>query len=80
MALSFATDIKPLFTTMDQDHMLNQVGLFDLWKYDDVKANADAILAAVKDGSMPPSGSGEPAWPPSQVDKFKQWMDGGFQP
>jgi hypothetical protein len=30
MALSFAADIKPMFAAMDQDHMLNQVGLFDL--------------------------------------------------
>lgn len=80
MALSFVTDIKPLFSAMDQDHMLNQVGLFDLWKYNDVKANASAIYNSVKNGSMPPPGSGETRWPQSQVDKFKQWMDGGFQP
>lgn len=80
MALSFAADIKPLFTAMDQDHMLNQIGLFDLWSYADVKANADAIYSAVKNGNMPPPGSGESQWPASQVDKFKQWIDGGLQP
>jgi hypothetical protein len=80
MPLSFGTDIKPLFTAMDQDHMLNQVGLFDLWKYDDVKAHADDILGAVTDGSMPPPGNGEEQWSPSQVKKFKDWMDGGFLP
>ncbi len=64
---------------MDQDHMLNQVGMFDLWSYDDVKANADAILGAVIDGSMPPPDSGEARWLQSQIDKFKQWMDDGFQ-
>jgi hypothetical protein len=80
MAISFATDIKPLFSALDQDHMLNQVGMFDLWKYDDVKANASAIYGAVKAGSMPPPDSGEQRWPQSQVDTFKQWMDDGFQP
>jgi hypothetical protein len=80
MALSFAADIKPLFTAMDRDHMLNQVGMFDLWSYDDVKANASAIYSAVKNGTMPPPSSGEKRWPSTQVDKFKQWMDGGFQP
>jgi hypothetical protein len=79
MPVSFVADIKPLFTAMDQDHMLNQVGMFDLWSYDDVKANADAILGAVTDGSMPPSGSGEPPWTQSQISTFKQWMDDGFQ-
>lgn len=76
MPLSFATDIKPMFTATDQDHMLNQVGMFDLWKYDDVKANADSIYDAVENGSMPP---GEP-WTPAQVAKFKQWMDDGLKP
>jgi hypothetical protein len=80
MALSFATDIKQMFTAMDQDHMLNQVGMFDLWNYGDVKANADAIYEAVNAGSMPPSDSGEAAWSASQVSKFKQWIDEGLQP
>ena len=53
MALSFATDIKPMFTAMDQDHMLNQQGMFNLWDYNDVKTNASAILGAVKSGRMP---------------------------
>lgn len=80
MAVSFATDIKPLFTAMDRDHMLNQVGLFDLWSYDDVKANANAIYDAVKNHTMPPPGSGEASWAAAQVGKFKQWIDGGYQP
>jgi len=80
MPLSFVTDIKPMFTAMDQDHMLNQVGMFDLWNYNDVKANADAIYEAVKDGSMPPPDSGEAPWSASQVSKFKQWIDDGLQP
>jgi hypothetical protein len=80
MPLSFATDIKPMFTAMDQDHMLNQVGLFDLWNYADVKTNATAIYNDVKSGRMPPSASGETRWTPDQVAKFKQWMDENFPP
>jgi len=80
MPISFAADIKPLFTAMDQDHMLNQVGMFDLWSHSDVKANANTIYGAVFNGSMPPPGSGEARWPQSQIDKFKAWMDGGFEP
>ena len=80
MALSFASDIRPMFTAMDQDHMLNQIGLFDLWNYSDVKSNAPAILNAVQSGSMPPSDSGEPPWTPGQVAKFKQWMDENSPP
>jgi hypothetical protein len=80
MGLSFATDIKPMFTAMDQDHMLNQVGLFDLWNYDDVKSNATAIYNDVQSGRMPPSDSGEPRWSPDKVATFKQWMDENFPP
>jgi hypothetical protein len=80
MALSFATDIKSMFTAMDQDHMLNQVGLFDLWNYDDVKSNAMSIYRAVQSGSMPPGGSGETRWTQAKVDQFKQWMDDGSPP
>lgn len=79
MALSFAKDIKPMFTAMDQDHMLNQVGMFDLWSYDDVKSNATSIYSSVEAGTMPPSGSGA-QWTPAMVAKFKRWMDDGFQP
>ena len=76
MALSYKTDIKPLFTALDQDHMLNQQGMFDLWSYDDVQANADIIYTAVKSGRMPPEKGSQ--WPADRVAKFKQWMDEGY--
>lgn len=79
MALSYATDIKPLFNAVDQDHMLNQQGMFDLWNYNDVKTNADLILGAVSSGHMPPKKDGGP-WPPAKVATFKQWKDEGCQP
>ena len=68
--LSFETDIKPMFRERDRNSMH---GHFDLWSYDDVSAHADAILAAVADGSMPCDG----AWPEAQVDRFQKWLDAG---
>ena len=68
--LSFETDIKPMFRERDRNSM---DGFFDLWSYDDVSANSDAILAAVADGSMPCDG----AWPKDQVDRFQQWVEAG---
>jgi hypothetical protein len=50
--------------------------MLDLWSYDDVKGNADAILDAVSNGRMPP---GAP-WPADKVGIFKQWIDDGCQP
>ena len=49
---------------------------FDLWSYDDVKENADAILERLENGDMP---CDEP-WPAEQVETFKQWVADGAQP
>jgi len=73
MALSFASDIKPLFTSKDRDHMMF---MLDLWSYDDVKSNASEIYDSVKEGRMPPGGP----WPSDQVSRFKSWMDEGYAP
>jgi hypothetical protein len=78
MALSFAGDIKGLFEAIDQDHMLNQQGLFDLWNYDDVKTNASDILNVVTSGRMPPEP--ERRWTPENVQKFRDWIEEGCQP
>jgi hypothetical protein len=78
MALSFATDIKPLFTKDDQSHMgPDGQGMFDLWNYDDVKANASDILDAVKSKRMPPPRDKRP-WTPEMVQKLQDWIDAGY--
>jgi hypothetical protein len=68
--ISFAEDIKPLFRERDRESMK---WAFDLWSYDDVAANNDAILGRLKDGSMPCDG----AWPPEQVELYQTWVDAG---
>jgi hypothetical protein len=67
---SFETDIKPLFRESDRSAMLSR---FDLWSYDDVSENADAILHAVRAGYMPCDG----AWPSERVDLLQGWVEGG---
>ena len=67
---SFENDIKPLFNDRDRGSMLSA---FDLWAYDDVSNNADAILQAVGNGSMPCYGQ----WPAEQVDLLQRWVEGG---
>jgi hypothetical protein len=68
-APSFESDIKPLFRESDREAML---AAFDLWSFDDVKANADKIVAAVRAGSMPC----DLQWPEEQVDLLQSWIDG----
>jgi hypothetical protein len=46
---------------------------FDLWSYDDVKANAEAILEQLTGGNMPCDG----AWRDEQVELFRAWIADG---
>jgi hypothetical protein len=68
--ISFRQDIKPLFRERDRDSMSSK---FDLWSYDDVARWNDAILARLRDGSMPCDG----AWSEEQVARFEEWVAAG---
>ncbi len=68
--ISFEQDIKPLFREGDRESMK---WAFDLWSYDDVARNSDAILGRLRDGTMPCDG----AWPDEQVDLFQGWVEAG---
>jgi hypothetical protein len=70
---SFEADIKPLFREGDRHSM---EFAFDLWSYDDVSQNADAILGRLRNGSMPCDG----AWPDDQVERFQGWVQSGKHP
>jgi len=59
------------FRETDRDSMLSS---FDLWDYDDVAANAVAILDRLEEGDMPCDG----AWPQGQVAAFSVWIDAGM--
>jgi hypothetical protein len=75
MALSFATDIRPLFRDEPDVKTMKRMGL-DLSSYEDVKANAEGIYSRLEDGSMPCDGP----WPKDQVSLFKRWMDEEMNP
>jgi len=69
-APTFENDIRSLFRERDRASMLD---FFDLWSFDDVKTNADAILAAVRAGSMPC----DAPWSTEKVDLLERWVDSG---
>lgn len=73
MALSFATDILPLFRAGDIACMKNAGVELDDPAWMCVAANARSVYDAVAGGSMPPD---EP-WPAERVARFKAWMDAG---
>jgi hypothetical protein len=68
--ISFEQDVKPLFRERDREAMRRA---FDLWSHDDVARNSDAILARLREGTMPCDG----AWPDEQVALLQRWVDAG---
>jgi hypothetical protein len=75
--LSFAQDIRPMFTNMDVDHMKKAMDLSDRAS---VFQHAQAIYESVSSGHMPPTSCGEPRWTPDMCAKFKKWQEQGGQP
>ena len=73
-ALSFATDIRPLFRDKDIKAMKG-IGI-DLSSYEDVKKRARDIYARLSAKKMPCDGP----WSENNVQKFKQWLEGGMEP
>jgi hypothetical protein len=77
---SFSRDIRPMFTAIDVDHMRRLGFLLDDFSFMSDPNNAQNVLAKVTSGQMPPPNSGENPWSPAQVQKFSDWMNGGYQP
>ena len=69
----YETHIRQLVRLIDRENM---AWAFDLWDYDQVRANADAILLRTN-VDMPPPPYGGP-WPAEWVALFQRWKDEGF--
>ncbi len=69
----FDQDIRPMFREFDRTEM---EWAFDLWNYDDVKENAEAILERLETGDMPCDGE----WTEEQIEQFRTWMREGTPP
>jgi hypothetical protein len=74
MALSFATDIRPLFREGDVACMKHAGIALDEAAWMCVPANAQLVYGAVAAGKMPP----DAPWGKETVAKFKEWMDAGL--
>jgi len=79
MAVSFATDIVPLFQPADITCMGRMGVMLAEYDYMSVPKNASNVLDHL-DGSSPPQMPPSGAWPQSQIDLFKSWIAGGYQP
>jgi hypothetical protein len=87
--VSFATDIKVMFTQTDLRCMSAQGVALDDYNYmsDPTPdgdypdhANARHVYGRLTGDETPRMPHGEPFWGQAALDTFKHWMDGGFQP
>ena len=72
----FELHIRPMMRLLDREKMLSIAG-FDLWDYEDVKAEAKDILDHLK-LDMPPEHAGGP-WPKEWIKLFERWTKTGFK-
>ena len=79
-AISFKTDILPLFTSVDVEHMSRLEVPLDDHAYMSQPDNAAGVYQQVSNGTMPPRASGEQLWSEDKIQLFKEWMDGGYAP
>jgi hypothetical protein len=75
MAVSFASDIRPLFRDTPDVDTMQAYGL-DLSSYDEVKQRAREIYAELESGNMPC----DQRWPAERLSLFNRWMDEGMAP
>lgn len=79
-AVSFSRDIRPLFTPMDIEHMRPLGGLLDDFAFMSDPNHAEGVYQKLSSRQMPPPDSGESPWPDANIQLFRDWIDGGFQP
>lgn len=79
-AVSFSRNIRPLFTTMDVEHMRRASVALDDIAYMSDPDHAESVYQKLSSKQMPPPYSGESPWPDADIQLFRDWMDGGFQP
>jgi hypothetical protein len=82
--VSFARDIRPLFRSVDIEHMKAMDVLLDDYKYMSDPTNGYQNAQRVYDSltgktepRMPPNG---PYWAKDKLDLFENWMKEGYQP
>jgi hypothetical protein len=89
MAVSFQSDILPMFRGIDINHMKPMgVRLDDYGYMSDAAAdstypdhaNARQVYCYLTGDCEPRMPPGGPYWSADQLQLFSQWMDGGFQP
>ena len=77
--VSFERDIKPLFRSIDIDHMEPMGVLLDDHAYMSEPGNAQAVYDFLTGEKQPQMPIGGPFWSQEQLDLFSKWMAGGYK-
>jgi hypothetical protein len=79
--VSFASQILPLFTPTDINHMARAGCMLAEYSYMSQPANAQNVLNRLN-GTTKPVMPPPPAapWTPANIQLFQDWMAGGYQP
>ena len=84
--ISFATDINPLFRSVDVAHMKGFGVKLDDYSYmsdpSNNYENAERVqqFLSPQDGEPPSMPPGGPYWTPDQLALFAKWRADGYQP
>jgi hypothetical protein len=80
--VSFSSDIKPLFRTVDIEHMKRHGVELDNYTYMSNPENANRVLETLSphDGKPPAMPPGGPYWDADKLTLFIQWQGDGYQP
>jgi hypothetical protein len=76
---SFERDIRPLFRSVDIDHMSGMGIHLDQYSYMSVPDNAQQVYDAISAKQMPPPSEGA-SWSDDKVRLLQDWIAGGRQP
>ena len=79
-AVSFQSDILPLFTQADISHMQGMGVNLNEYSYMSNPTNAAAVYSTLTGNTQPQMPLGGPYWSAAQLQLFQQWMTDGYQP
>ncbi len=69
-----------MFTAIDIEHMRRAGVALDDIAYMSDPGHAESVHQKLSSKQMPPPSSGESPWPDANIQLFRDWMAGGFQP
>jgi hypothetical protein len=78
--VSFERDIRPMFRSVDIDHMSAMDVTLDDYAFMSQRANVEKVRDYLTGKAQPQMPPGGPYWKPEQIDLLSRWIDEGCPP